>query len=228
MKKTYQLALFVLAIATAYAAAQSSQTTPAGNNAGSVYGNSSPNGQTQLGSSAPAQPAGTARPSTPTTPSTPQGSSPGSGTDASGGGAAGAAGTTPVETPQTPGAESGGTALMTDSDLQREIQNALSKEPTLSGDNVSVTVSGENIETTGSVNTAKEKLTATRIVQSFAGNRKVVNHVTVGRNSTSPANSPDRESTDDHRPANSNANPASMNPEPNKGQPPAGSGRPPR
>jgi osmotically-inducible protein OsmY len=117
--------------------------------------------------------------------------------------------------------------MMSDSDLQREIQNALSKEPTLSGDTVNVTVSGDNIETTGSVNSAKEKLTASRIVQSFAGNRKVVNHITVGHG-TSPASSSTRESSDDHRPANANTNPNPSNPEPNKGQPPAGSSPPPQ
>lgn len=227
MRKICYLAFFVLTVALVYGSSQTSQTTPSSNNAGSVYGNSSPNGQARPGSSTPAQPAGTA-PSSQAPTSAPSTTTPGSGTDASGGGAAGAAGTAPVQTPQTSGSETGGTALMSDSDLQREIQNALSKEPTLSGDNVNVAVSGENIETSGSVNTAKEKLTATRIVQSFAGNRKVVNHITIGHGSTLPTSSSDRESTDDHRPANANTNPNPSNPEPNKGQPPAESNRPPR
>ncbi|HYX51881.1 MAG TPA: BON domain-containing protein [Candidatus Limnocylindrales bacterium] len=224
MKKAYYLALFVVAIAIAYASSQTGQSAPGGNNAGSVYGNSSPNGQTQPSSSPAQTPAGTANPSGASPATAPNASVKGSATDASGGGVAGAAGT-PVEMPQN--GEAGGTALMSDADLQREIQNALGKEPTLSGDSVNVAVSGENIETNGTVNTAKEKLTATRIVQSFAGNRKVVNHITVGHGSTSPASS-SQESPDDHRPANSNTNPSPSNPEPNKGQPPTGSNQPPR
>lgn len=58
-------------------------------------------------------------------------------------------------------------------DLQGQIQNALRNEPTLSNDNVSVTVSEDEIDVAGTVATAKEKLTAKRIVQSYAGNRKV-------------------------------------------------------
>ena len=54
---------------------------------------------------------------------------------------------------------------MSDSDLQSQIQNALSKEPTLSGDSPRVNVSGDTVELAGNVGTNKEKITATRIVQ---------------------------------------------------------------
>jgi osmotically-inducible protein OsmY len=44
---------------------------------------------------------------------------------------------------------------------------------------VNVTVSAASIDISGSVATAREKLTATRIVDSYAGNRKVVSHLTI-------------------------------------------------
>jgi hypothetical protein len=107
---------------------------------------------------------------------------------------------------------------VSDPELQSQIQNALAKEPTLAGENVRASVAEESIEVSGNVATAREKLTATRIVQSYAGNKKVVSHLAVGghpgANSSSPGT---HEST----------NP-STNPEPNKGTPPAGSTQPPR
>ncbi|HZU33951.1 MAG TPA: BON domain-containing protein, partial [Candidatus Angelobacter sp.] len=82
--------------------------------------------------------------------------------------------------------------------LESQIQNALSKEPTLSGNSAHVTVSGDTIDLSGKVNTSKEKITATRIVQSYAGSKKVVNHLTVGNqtpSSTSDQTGKDNTST---------------------------------
>jgi len=109
---------------------------------------------------------------------------------------------------------------MTDSDLQSQIQNALSKEPTLSGDSPRVNVSGDTVELAGNVGTNKEKITATRIVQSYTGSKKIVNKLTISPRSekSSPT------STDN--PSNT-ANPNS-NPEPNKGAPPSTSKPPQR
>jgi osmotically-inducible protein OsmY len=96
----------------------------------------------------------------------------------------GAAGSTPgksqaPEGPETPA----GVAALPDSELQSQIQNALSKEPTLSGDTVNVKVSADIIDVTGSVATSREKQTATRIIQSYAGNKKVAAHLNItGRN----------------------------------------------
>jgi hypothetical protein len=70
-----------------------------------------------------------------------------------------------------------------DSDLESQIQTALSKEPTLSGDSAHVTVAGDTVELAGTVSTSKEKITATRIVQSYAGSKKLVNRLTVARRS---------------------------------------------
>jgi len=111
--------------------------------------------------------AGTPAPSSPTTPS------------ASGGVAGSATSSTAQSAESEP--SSGGLTAMSDSDLASQIQNALSKEPTLTGDNPRVTVSGETIELAGAVGTNKEKITATRIVQSYAANKKLVNKLTVGK-----------------------------------------------
>lgn len=122
----------------------------------------------------------------------PSANAPATAGNTSGGGAgaaSSAAGTLQLpETPQTPSAA----ATPSDSDLQSQVQNALSKEPTLSGDNVNVAVSADSIDITGSVATAREKQIATRIVQSYAGNKKVLSHLTItGRNRTvSPTGRP--------------------------------------
>jgi hypothetical protein len=133
----------------------------------------------------------------------------------------GVAGAASSSTAQTPDAQSstGGINAMTDPDLQSQIQNALSKEPTLSGDSPHVNVSGDTVELAGNVGTNKEKITATRIVQSYTGSKKLVNKLTISPRSekSSPA------STDN---PGSTANPAN-NPEPNKGTPPSSS-KPPR
>ena len=61
-------------------------------------------------------------------------------------------------------------------DLQPRIQQALQRE-NLSG--INVVVSGTTIDLSGTVSTGKEKQTAKRIAQSFAGNMKVVDRITV-------------------------------------------------
>lgn len=155
------------------------------------------------------------------------GSVPGAPGDTSHGGIAGAAGSAAgnIQVPETPQSPSA-TAGPSDSDLQAQVQNALSKEPTLSGDNVNVAVSGDSIDINGSVATAREKQTATRIVQSYAGNKKVVSHLTItGRNrSVSPAaTSP----TQNREEKGTGTGDVSAHPEPNKGVPAAKSSRPP-
>ena len=130
------------------------------------------------------------------------------------GGVAGAASSSTARTPDTQDS-AGGVSAMTDSDLQSQIQNALSKEPTLTGESPRVNVSGDTVELAGNVGTNKEKITATRIVQSYSGSKKLVNKLAISpRNEkASPA------STDS---PGSTANPAN-NPEPSKGTPPSSS-----
>src|SRR6185312_2781828 len=114
------------------------------------------------------------QPSTPVSPSTPathigDGAQSKSGTPvqpttpATTGGVTGAASSSTGQTP-TGQDSAGGISAMTDSDLQSQIQNALSKEPTLTGDSPRVNVSGDTVELAGTVGTNKEKITATRIV----------------------------------------------------------------
>lgn len=114
--------------------------------------------------------------------------------------------------PETPASQETAPAV-SDSDLQTQIQNALTKEPTLSAGALQVNVTDQNIELSGKVENAREKQTALRIVQSYAANKKVVNHITVGARSASPS---ETERPPDHA---ENPNPAT-NPEPNKGSRP--------
>ena len=112
----------------------------------------------------------------------------------------------------------GGISTPADPDLESQIQNALSKEPTLTGGSAHVTVSGDTIELAGKVGTNKEKVTATRIVQSYAGSKRLVNRLIVGKGSEKT--SPQAPSTDkadgDRQPGT--ANPASI-PGPGKSNP---------
>jgi hypothetical protein len=131
----------------------------------------------------------------------------------------GVAGTASSSTAQTPdNQDSAGGRAMTDSDLQSQIQNALSKEPTLTGDSPHVTILGDTLELAGSVGTNKEKITATRIVQSYAGSKKLVNKLTINGRSEKPASS---DNVTDRQPG-STSNPAN-NPESGKGTQPSNS-----
>jgi len=127
------------------------------------------------------------------------------------GGVAGAASSSTAQTPETQ-ETAGGVSAMTDSDLETQIENALRNEPTLTGASPRVKVAGDTVELNGTVGTNKEKITATRIVQSYTGSKKLVNKLTVSGRSekTSPAN--DRNT----------ANPANA-PRPGKGSTPQSS-----
>lgn len=188
---------------------------------------------TQIGSGAqtkagtPAQsstttttPAGQVSPTGTAEPPAAQGTAPATG------GVAGAAGASTAQTPAADNSASG-VAAVSDSDLEGQIQNALNKEPTLSGDSTHVKVTGDTIELGGNVGTNKEKVTATRIVQSYAGSKKLVNNLTIGGrtgNTTVPRTDQDQtdrsgvsSSTTDR--TGNNPNPAT-NPEPQKGSKP--------
>lgn len=77
-------------------------------------------------------------------------------------------------------------ATAADVALQAQIQSALGHDPTLSRDSVRVSVLSDSIELTGSVDTSRERLTATRLAMSFAGSRRVVSRITVGGASDAP------------------------------------------
>lgn len=70
--------------------------------------------------------------------------------------------------------------------MQQQIQQALQQEPSLSSDSIQVNVTSDKVELTGTVANGKDRKTAKRIAQSFAGNKQVVDHLTVqGKGSTS-------------------------------------------
>ena len=64
------------------------------------------------------------------------------------------------------------------SDLQSKIQSAL-QQGNLSG--VSVNASGDSVELTGTVNSAKERKEALRIAKQNANGKKVVDHIQVSK-----------------------------------------------
>jgi hypothetical protein len=64
-------------------------------------------------------------------------------------------------------------------ELRNRIETALRREPSLSSTNIVLNISDDTIDITGNANTPKERITARRIVQSFAGNRRVRERITV-------------------------------------------------
>jgi hypothetical protein len=104
--------------------------------------------------------------------------------------------------------------------LQTQVQTALRHEPTLANDKINAVVSADTIDLSGSVTTGKERQTALRIAQSFAGNRRIVDHLTVagqgpgasmGEPSTPQEASPSGASNPSTIPSNPNASPGSTN-----------------
>ncbi len=69
--------------------------------------------------------------------------------------------------------------------LQQQLDQAYQSEPSLNGSKINVAVNDSQVELNGSVPTSKDKLTAERIAKSYAGNRKVVNKVSVGGSGSS-------------------------------------------
>jgi osmotically-inducible protein OsmY len=215
MKKPLYLLSFGLILSWAAAGQTSSQTqtppvTPAtpptqiGSGDQSKAGTPSPTSTTPQGQ---VSPTGTAQPPAPST-------APNSTT----GGVAGATGASATQNPSPEGSPSG-IAAVSDSDLESQIQNALNKEPTLSGNNTHVKVSGDTIELDGTVTGNKEKTTATRIVQSYAGSKKLVNRLTIGGNGSTTSHRNEQPDSTDRTQPTSTTNPAT-NPEPNKGSKP--------
>ena len=72
------------------------------------------------------------------------------------------------------------------SDVQDKIQKALQQDSTLSGANITVTVTGDKVELTGTA-TKDQKKTAQQIAESNAGGMKVVNHIKVAGESSPSA-----------------------------------------
>jgi hypothetical protein len=190
MKRTF-LALPLLALATTIAVAQSTpdpqQTSPQQNKpgqtsqsetqnnaAGSISGNANPTNAAPTTNPNPTTPDPTApttdKPVPPPQQQRPEGQSP--------------------SLPQ--GSAPMPSSNVTDSNsLKGQLDQAYQSEPTLSGSSIQVDVTDTAIQVTGSVPTGKEKTTAKRIAQSYAGNRKVVEKLTVsGRSNSNGASAP--------------------------------------
>jgi osmotically-inducible protein OsmY len=116
--------------------------------------------------------------------------------------------------PETTQPQSDQTATMQASgELKTQIETAFKNEPTLAGASIIVNVTETTIELSGSVPTGKERQTAKRIAQSFAGNRRVEDRLTVtglGQdpsqtnqpNQTPPEGKPDQQPPQQQTPPN--------------------------
>ena len=132
----------------------------------------------------------------------------------------GSASQTPSSSEQTPSSQQApGTTAAAGGDIQMQVQNALQKEPTLSNDNITVSVTDDTIELNGTVSSGKEKQTAKRIAQSYAGNRKVKEHLTVAGQGSNDNKNPDHNMTPPNNPTA---------PEPSSPTAPPSPARPPR
>src|SRR5438105_8374814 len=234
MKQYFYAIAFVMALAVAYAASQTTpqnsatqtpctatppaaNTTPSTSNncaptsrpttAGSIAGSTQSNTQTGVGvtnsagASATGAQGSAAVPSGSrgTTPAGPATGSVSSGASSSGGGAS--------SLPQSD-IEGAASADAETVNLRTQIQGAIAKEPTLSSDHVLVNVTATTVELSGTATTGKEKQTAVRIAESYANNRKVVDHITVtgrGNAPVAPATPPPSQSSS---PQGASANPA--------------------
>jgi hyperosmotically inducible periplasmic protein len=63
--------------------------------------------------------------------------------------------------------------------VKKDIQTAFTNEPTLSSSNVTVDATADTITLSGSAPSEKDRDEARRIAQSFAGNRKIVDNISV-------------------------------------------------
>lgn len=65
--------------------------------------------------------------------------------------------------------------------LQVEIAEALARDPKLAGSSIQVNVDGGSVTLEGSAAGTDERLQAERLTQSYAWNRKLVNHIEIVR-----------------------------------------------
>ncbi|HEX7285617.1 MAG TPA: BON domain-containing protein [Candidatus Angelobacter sp.] len=109
---------------------------------------------------------------------------------------------------------------MKDAELQSSIQNALNRDPALGHAGLHVAVAGDRIELSGNVARSREKQSAGRIVQSFAGSRKVLNQIAIGGGAVvAPAtHSPENGASHTSKPENRGL--VAPSPSPDKAPPP--------
>jgi osmotically-inducible protein OsmY len=73
------------------------------------------------------------------------------------------------------------------SDVQDKIQKAIQQDSSLASSNITVNVTGNNVELTGTVASKDQKKTAYQIAESNASGMKVVNHLKVSSSQSSPS-----------------------------------------
>ncbi len=189
---------------------QTSQTETQNNTAGSIAGNAS-----QTNANPGAKP-GTVNPNsqdptTPTvdktTPTTPQsGQSPNLPQNSA--------------SPENSQVPPGSFGVTPSSELKSQLDNAYQSEPTLSGANIQTNVTDTTVELSGTVPTGKEKTTAKRIAQSYSGNRKVVDRLTVtGRGTPNAQPAPSGATTPHNQGSTSNATPTNPDQAPQGSKP---------
>jgi osmotically-inducible protein OsmY len=184
--------------------AASTTTSAQNNNAGSISGNEKAEAGNVQGTSAMSQ-----TPSTSAAPSLNPGTQPARTQTGNAGGITGAAVNTPPSStvgagnttspppphmpvaratnPQSqPQQPAFGLSKVDTASLASRINSALKSNPALANNNVMVNIGDQGAEVTGTVDTGKEKLTAMRIAQSYAGNFKVVDRITLA--GQTPAN----------------------------------------
>ncbi len=88
-------------------------------------------------------------------------------------------GTTPGSNAGTPPASTVGTTLSDSASLQGELQAAFKNDPNLKNDGLVANVTDDSIELTGTVANGKDRQAAKSIAESYAGNRKVIDHITI-------------------------------------------------
>lgn len=71
------------------------------------------------------------------------------------------------------------TSAAASGDVQSQIQTAIQQDPKLANANITVNVSGNKLELTGTVPSNDEKKQAEQIAKSHAGNLKVKNHIKI-------------------------------------------------
>ena len=145
------------------------------NNAGSISGNASAASGTTAGTASMGQ----AGASTSTAPSTNPGTTPGSNAGGTTQPASNTGAQSSTGAQENPGTPEVGTTLPDNASLQGQIQNAFKNDSNLRNGNIVTNVTDESIELTGTVATGKDRQAAKAIAESYAGNRKVVDHLTV-------------------------------------------------
>jgi hypothetical protein len=74
--------------------------------------------------------------------------------------------------------------------LKQKIENALRNDPTLRGAQIVLNIGADTIDVSGNADNSKQRVAARRIVQSFAGNLRVRERISVAGASPTPAPAP--------------------------------------